>query len=203
MTRTETRRARPATALEALPAAYWSQMHRVCWPGRPDMPIDHVIVGPSGIYVIWYLTSEPDRSDARRDRGGPRSQDLGAAACAEYTDVISGLLPPRYRDRVRPVLCLGGDDERAEDSGGVLVASLGTFEHIVRSSPPVLSTSEVGQAYSSLRARLDQVPLVPDTSRRRLRVALRVAAASVAVAATSIGVVILGPDTIELFGSRG
>lgn len=203
MTRTEMRRPRPTTTLEALPATYWSQMRRVCWPGRPDMLIDHVLVGPSGIYVIWYLASEPDRPGATKGRGGQRTHDVAAAACAEYIDIISGLLPLRYRDRVRPVLCLGGDDERAEESGGVLVASLGTFEHIVRSSPPVLSTSEVGQAYSSLKARLEQVPPAPDTSRRRFRVARRAAAASVAVAATSIGVLLLGPEVTELFANLG
>ena len=203
MTRARVRGPRPTTTLETLPATYWLQMRRVCWPGRPDMLIDHVLVGPSGIYVIRYLPSEPDRPGATTGRGRQRLHDVGAAACAEYADAISGLLPPRYRDRVRPVLCLRGDDERAEEAGGVLVASLGTFEHIVRSSPPVLSTSEVGQAYSSLKARLEQVPLAPDTSHRRFRVALRVAAASVAVAAASIGVLVLGPETIELFGNRG
>ena len=203
MTRKEMRRLRPTAPLEALPATYWSHLRRVCCPGRPDSLIDHVLVGPSGIYVIRYLPSELDRLDAATGRGRQHLHDVGVAACAEYAETISGLLPPRYRDRVRPVLCLRGDDERAGESGGVLVASLGAFEHIVRSSPPVLSTSEVGQAYSSLKAYLEQVPLAPDTSRPRSRVVLRVAAASVAVAAASIGVLFLGPETIELFGNRG
>lgn len=203
MTRARVRQPRPTTTLEALPATYWSQMRRVRWPGRPDMLIDHVLVGPSGIYVIRYLPSEPDTPGATTGHGRQRLHDLGAAACTEYADVINDLLPPRYRDRVRPVLCLRGDDERAEEVGGVLVASQSTFEHIVCSSPPVLSTSEVSQAYSSLRASLEQVPPAPDTSRRRLKVALRVAAASVAVAAASVAVLVLGPETIELFVNRG
>lgn len=196
-------RPRPITTLEALPATYWSQMRRVCWPGRPDVLIDHVLVGPSGIYVICYPTSAPDRPDATRALGGERALDAAVATCAEHTGVIRDLLPPRYRARVRPVLCLGGDGERAEESGGVLLASLGAFEHIVHSSPPVLSTSEVHQANSCLRSRLEQVPPAPDPSRRRFGTALRVAATSLAVATASTGVAVLGAEAIELFGSLG
>ena len=85
----------------------------------------------------------------------------------------------------------------------MLVASLGALEHIVRSSPTVLSTSEVGQAYAFLRATLVDIPPEVDTSGRRLRTVLRVVAASVAVAATSVGVLLLGPDALELFTARG
>ena len=121
---------------------------------------------------------------------------------AEDADVVSRLLPPRYRALVRPVLCLLDDDQRAEEAGGTLVASLVTFEHIVRSSPPVLSTSEVGHAYTALTTRLEQAPLAPDTSPRGFRAARLVAAASVGVAAASIGVLALGPETVELLKIR-
>jgi hypothetical protein len=196
------RRPRPPAPLEALPATYWSHLRRVCSPGRPDSLIDHVLVGTSGIYVIRYLPSELDRLDAATGRGRQHLHDVGVAACAEYAETISGLLPPRYGDRVRPVLCLLDADEWAEESGGTLVASLGTFEHIVRSSPRVLSTSEVDQAYSALKARLEQAPLSPGTSPRRFRATHRVVAASVGVAAAFIGVLVLGPETIELLGIR-
>ena len=65
--------------------------------------------------------------------------------------------------------------------------------------PPVLSTSEVGPATSFLRACLEQVPLAPDASRRRFGIALRVAAASGAVAVASVAVLVLGLETVELF----
>lgn len=203
MTGTRTRRPRPTSpsSLEALPAAYWSQMRRVRRPARPDVLIDHVLVGPSGIWVIHYLIAEPEGPGAVSDQEQQRRREVGAAVATEHAEVVSGLLPPRYQDRVHAVLCLPGDDGLAADVHDVLVTALGTFEHIVRASPPVLSTSEVGQAYTCLEARLEHVPLAPDTSRRRLRTALRVAAASVAVAAASFGVVaVLGPETLELFG---
>lgn len=157
------------------------------------MLVDHVLLGPSGIWVIHHLLVP---------QGG---HEVGAAVATEHADVVRDLLLPRYQDRVRPVLCVPGDDGLAAEVHDVLVTSLSTFEHIVRASPPVLSTSEVGQAYARLVARLEQVPLAPDTSHRRLRTVLRVAAASVAVAAASVGVLaVLGPETFELFGiSRG
>lgn len=202
MTRTQVRRPRPTAPFAAMPATYWSHLRRVCCPGRPDSLIDHVLLGTSGIYVIRYLPSDLDSLDAATGRLRQHLHDVEAAVCAEYAETIRGLLPPRYRDRVRPALCLLHADERAEESGGTLVASLGTFEHIVRSSPPVLSTSEVSQAYAALKASLEQAPLAPGTSPRRFRATRRVAAASVGVAAASIGVLILGPETIELFGFR-
>lgn len=199
--RTLVPRPRPAPSLEELPTAYWAQMHRVCSPDRPGVLIDRVLVGPSGIYVIRYLPTEPEQaSSAGQGRQGLLS--VGTTACAEYADLVTGLLPTRYRDRGRPVLCLRGGAERAGDVDGVLVTTSGALEHIVRSSTPVLSTSEVRQAYVQLRTHLVDVPPEADTSRRRLRAAIRTVAASVAVAAASVGVLMLGPDAMELFAIR-
>lgn len=189
--RTLVARPRPAGSLAELPPAYWSQMRRVCSPGRPDVLIDHVLVGPSGIYLIRYLPAERDEAC------------LDAAALADYAAVVAGLALPRYRDRCRPVLCLRGGAERADEVDGVLVASVGALEHVVRFATPVLSSSEARQAYTALRADLVDVPPEVDTSRRRLRAVVRMAAASAAVAAVSVGALLLGPDAMELLAGRG
>lgn len=184
-------RPRPAGSLAELPAAYWSQMRRVCSPDRPDVLIDHVLVGPSGIYLIRYLPAQPDGAC------------LDAAARADYAAVVAGLAPPRYRDRCRPVLCVRGGAERADHVDDVLVASLVALEHVVRFATPVLSSSEARQAYAVLRAALVDVPPEVDTSRRRLRALARMAVASAAVAAVSVGALVLGPEAIELLAGRG
>ena len=59
--------------------------------------------------------------------------------------VVASLLPQRYREQVRPVLCRVDDVAMAELVDDVLVTSPTTLEHIVASSPPVLSTSEVNE----------------------------------------------------------
>lgn len=189
--RTLVARPRPAGSLAELPAAYWSQMRRVCSPERPDVLIDHVLVGPSGIYLIRHLPAQPDGAC------------LDATARADYAAVVAGLAPPRYRDRCRPVLCVRGGVERADHVDGVLVASVGALEHVVRFATPVLSSSEARQAYAVLRAALVDVPPEVDTSRHRLRTLVRMAAASAAVAAVSVGALVLGPEAMELLAGRG
>ena len=41
-----------AAALDALPKDTWTVFHDVHWPGRKYANVDHVAVGPSGIFVI-------------------------------------------------------------------------------------------------------------------------------------------------------
>lgn len=185
-------RPRAVTTLDALPASYWGQLHRVCRPGHPESMIDHVLVGPSGIHVICY------QAPSGRLPGQPDDETI--RACAAGAEDLRSLLPPRYHDRVRPVLCSREDHERADEVDGVLVASLDTFAHIVRSSAIVLSTSEVGRIHAFLRERLEEVPLAPDTSRGRTALVLRVAAAAAAAAAASIGALALWPDLTGTLG---
>jgi len=42
---------RTAEALAALPPG-WVVLHEVAWPGRRYANIDHVVVGPGGVFVI-------------------------------------------------------------------------------------------------------------------------------------------------------
>ena len=184
VTRSEERRARLATTLDPLPATYWSQMRRVRVRGRTGMLVDHVLLGPSGIYVICDLTGGCDGPGATARGAGSRVVDLAAEACAEHAELLGDVLAPRYRHRVRPILCVDDAEERSEVTGGVLVASCETLAHVLRSSPPVLSTSEVAHASSRLEACLEVVPLAPETARRGPRFALRRAAASFATPAT-------------------
>ena len=41
-----------AEALEALPRDRWRVLHDVPWPGRPRDVVEHVVVGPAGVFVI-------------------------------------------------------------------------------------------------------------------------------------------------------
>lgn len=127
---------------------------------RPDLRIEWVLVSPSGIHVVASLHLEPGAADLS-------PVDLARAHAA--AGVVASLLPQRYRERVRPVLCRVDDVAMAELVDGVLVTSPTTLEHIMASSPPVLSTSEVNDVGLRLDARLEPFPVARINRSRRWR----------------------------------
>lgn len=169
---------RVATGSGRLPETHWKQLHRMRSPLRPDTTVEHVLVGPSGAFVISY-----------QDAGGElgRTRMIDVAVVQDSAAVVGALLPSRYQQRVRPVLCLQGGQELAEEVTGVMVTSPFTLEHILRSSPPVLSTSEVAEVSSLLRSRLEQLP-PPDAGLTRRWYRTRVAAVTTAVAAAAASI---------------
>jgi len=150
----------------SLSESHWKQFYDVYRPGRPDAQIDHLLVGPSGVYVIQYGSSKQLLSqDPQVVVSGPEV-DLAAVSLAEATSepsesslAVGALLPARYRPRVRPVLCFREAEPIADLVGGVLVTSSMALEHILRSSPVVFSTSEVAELFTRLKTQLVQVPV--------------------------------------------
>src|SRR6476469_10354007 len=73
-----------ANALAMLPAAGWFVLHDVRWPGKRFANIDHVVIGPGGVFVIdskaWSGRVEV-RHDVLRQNG--RSREAAVAAAAE------------------------------------------------------------------------------------------------------------------------
>jgi hypothetical protein len=104
--------------------------------------VDHVIAGPGGVHVVEYV--------AGVGLAVATELDSVARAAAE----LAALLPLRYRARVQPAVCLVDGEARAEAKRGVLVTTPDTLGHIVRSTPAVLSTSEVADAFGILSASL-------------------------------------------------
>jgi hypothetical protein len=145
-------------------------------PLTPDVRIDRVLIGPTGIHVVTTVSAVPASAavplvDAALVSAGRTSAQLVASA-----------LPPRYRDRVRPVLCRIDEVALAETVDGVLLTSRGTLEHILASSPVVLSTSEINDVALRLDARLEPFPVAPPEARRRWRRRHTVVAGLVATA---------------------
>lgn len=112
-------------------------------PLEPELRVDRVIVCHSGVHVVTSV------------RAGDY---VPVAAGHAAADVVSSLLPQRYRDRVRAVLCRPDDVPMADLVDDVLVTTPDTLEHIVRSSPVVLSTSEIDEVALRLDARLEPFP---------------------------------------------
>jgi hypothetical protein len=138
-------------------------------PLKPELRVERVIICHSGVHVVTSI---------------PAGDYVPVAAGHAAADVVSSLLPQRYRDRVRPVLCRPKDDEPMADLvDDVLVTTPDTLEHIVRSSPPVLSTSEIHEISLRLDAGLEPYPAVAEV--RRTRWTRRRGLVAVAVAATA------------------
>jgi hypothetical protein len=166
------------------------EFHDVRHPQRPDLRVEHVLVCPSGVHVLTTLPAPLRPGEPEVD---PRILAAGRSAA----EAVAALLPPRYRDRVRPVLCVPDDVALAELVEDVLVTSRITLEHIVGSSPVVLSTSEVNDVALRLDARLEPYPVAHVRSRPRWRRRAAVLVASVA-AASGAGAVALAHGSITL-----
>jgi hypothetical protein len=185
MTRESVRSPRDMMAV-SLPESHWKQIRDVRWPGRSDAQIDHVLAGPSGLYVIQYLSVA-----GRSLQDGGHSCEVEVAATSEAARAVAELLPTRYRSKVRPVLCLLSDDAIADLVDGVTVTSCLALEHILRSSPVVLSTCEVAEVSGRLRGVLEPVPVAVEPRRgwwaRSRRLLVAAAAAGVASAVALVG----------------
>jgi hypothetical protein len=172
--------------LGRLAATHWKQLYDLRAPLHRDVRLDHVLVGPSGVYVIGYLPVA-----GRRGLGdAPRTTVVD---WADTVAAVGALLPPRYRERVRPVLCSRSDDPLADQVQGVLVTSYLALGHILRSSRVQLSTSEIAEVSALLRARLkpwqeEHAPAPKRSVLRRWLVGAAAAAAAVAAGVT------FGPD---------
>lgn len=129
------------------------EFRNVRHPLRPDLRVERVLVCPSGVHVVTSLPADADRFLVSRSR-------LAA-------ELVASLLPERYRARVRPVLCREDEVAMADLVQDVLVTSATTLEHIVRSSPVVLSTSEINEVALRLDARLEPFPVAQVTRPRR------------------------------------
>ncbi len=128
------------------------EFRNVRHPWKPDLRVERILVSHSGIHVVTALRGEDPSTDAVL---ASRVVSLSRSAA----DVVSALLPQRYRGRVRPVLCSTDDVGMAELVDNVLLTSPTTLEHIVRYSPVVLSTSEINEVALRLDARLEPFPL--------------------------------------------
>ncbi len=176
----------------SLPESHWKQFRNVRWPGRSDAQIDHVLVGPSGVYVIHYPPSEPQV----RDDGGAWCEPE-VAQSSEAARAVAGLLLPRYQATVRPLVCFLSDDALADVVDGVTITSRLALEHILRSSPVVLSTCEVAEVSGILNGRLEPVPLVAPESSARGGLRRRMLAGVAAAAVVGVGAA-FGPEFAEI-----
>ena len=147
-----------AKALATLPSDSWVVLHDVRWPGRPFANIDHVAIGPTGVFVIdsrnWSGSVELDYRVLQQN-GRPRGRELvsaweSAAAVARQLVFLPSV-------RVVPVLCLVGSNVTGW-AESVIVSDAPNVVHALTSRRPVMSPDQVRAVANELRWRLQNAP---------------------------------------------
>lgn len=133
-----------AEALRALPAGEWMVFHDVRWPGRRYANIDHIAVGPAGVYVIdsknWSGRVTLDHGVLRQNGYG---RDKAVASVAEAAAEINGLIRSVTPVRVAPVLCFVRPDGPTGSVGGTLVCDTSNVVTMLASRAAVLTPEQV------------------------------------------------------------
>lgn len=159
-----------------LPTSHWTVFDAVRWPGHPEDRIDEVVVGPSGVHVLLH------QEQSAGVRGSLQAEEI-VTRSRDAADAVVGLLPSRYRDALRPMVCLCGTNDIGEVVDGVRLASPEPLRFALRHQPRVLSTSEVAEVSARLRLALTPypAPAAPPAVRSLSRLWLRAAAAGFAI----------------------
>ena len=191
-----------AHVLAGLPAFEWRVFHDVRWPGRRFANIDHILIGPQGVFVVdskaWagYIDA---RSGVLRQNGHRRTRAVTGAEAAAAA--VAELLPGFGPDTVKPVICLVRPEPVFGWVDELMVCSTANIVTLLSSRPKVLSQQEVAAMAEllakSLHAANSLVPRVAAKVRPRdeqtpLRVQSRNARrAQTFVGATSVVALVL------------
>jgi hypothetical protein len=137
-----------ARALGELPAS-WTVLHHMVWPGRRGATIDHVVIGPGGIFVIaserWSGTLTVE-DDVLREDGRPRERAVASAAeAALQVGQMSSRLSITH-----PVLCFAASERVTGRSREVLLCSTANVVDVLTSRPAVLNAGQVRQLASEM-----------------------------------------------------
>ena len=154
---------RTADVLARLPQA-WVTRHDLPWPGRQLANVDHVCVGPTGIFVIdtknWSGSARLDRGVLRVAGRRRAAQVDGVRAMAA---AVASVVPPAQRFAVRGVLCLVGEAqvERPELVGDVVVCTADQLLQVVATGSPVVHPHRIAEVVRALDRPPTPVPHEP------------------------------------------
>lgn len=149
-----------ASVLAALPPE-WVSLHDLRWPGRQRANIDHIVLGPGGIFVIdtknWSGRLDVDK-DALRQNG--RSRETAVAACADSALAVAERMGVFAR-HVHPVLCFARDEPISGWAREVMICSTSNLTQMLMSRPAALTQSELPQAWTMLQVELKSASVSP------------------------------------------
>ena len=153
--------------LDSLPAE-WHVIHSRHWPGRSHDTIDHLAVGPTGIFVVhgaaWsgpvLLTEDLLEVNGRNRMATVQTTHNSARE-------VALLLPPHLRDLCFPVICFRRTETISGWVKAVRVCSTSTLHDLLDSRDRVLGTDEIARIAAGLA---DALPSAQQTLTERLRV---------------------------------
>ena len=157
---------RTSHALEDLPEGTWTVIKDLEWPGGRYGHVDHVVVGPSGVYVIDTETWNSDVTvfgDVLRYEG--HAQDSIVASLTEAAAAVALLIPGVTPRLVKPVLCVGGGVGMETHLGSMLVCSTDRLVPMLESRIHGMSTHQISIASGQLRDHLHDRGLVKVAAR--------------------------------------
>ena len=103
---------RVAETLDTLGQYGWLALHDVHWPGRPLANLDHVAIGPGGVFIIdaknW--TGDVTLTDGVLRQNGYR-RDRELEAVADATAAVTALVSPQHRSALTGMICLASQDQ--------------------------------------------------------------------------------------------
>lgn len=158
---------RTTHALEDLPDDNtWTVVSDLEWPGGRYGHVDHVVVGPSGVYVIDTKTWGSDVTvfgDVLRYEG--HTQDSVVSSLTEAAASVALLTPGVTPRLVRPVLCVGGGVGMETNLGSLLVCSTDRLVPMLEARVHSMSTHQIHIASDQLRDHLHNRSLVKAAAR--------------------------------------
>ena len=131
------------SVLEGL-SSEWKVLHARHWPGRPFDTIDHVAIGPNGVFIVdsvgWRgeVVVTPDALEVNG-----RVRTAAVHNTQEMAREVALLLPPHLRDHCYPVICLTREEPISGWVKAVRVCTTATLAHLIETRDPVLTTAEV------------------------------------------------------------
>lgn len=145
-----------ARALATLPGD-WTVLRNVTWPGRAASTIDHVVVGPGGVFAVdskyWPGRVDVSGGVLRLNRRGRMSVVTG---CSEAADVLAmGASVDRWH--VHPVLCFSGQ-QISTRVVGVVVCAPETIAQALLDYERVLSYDDLNAIRANIAAAVAPEP---------------------------------------------
>lgn len=118
----------------------WAVFHDLHWPGRQRANIDHVVVGPGGVFVIdaknWSGQIRV-RDGVLRQNGYRRDSAVDSARAAARS--IASLVPSLPVEAVIPVVCFTSETAPQTTVGGITLCAVSSLKSLILGHPATIA----------------------------------------------------------------